>query len=85
MIRLFQEDYEWVCFIWCFSHRLELALKDSLKDFNDPVSDTLCHLYYLYKKSSKKFRELKTLYSVLESQFEMFGSGVKPVKSTGTR
>ena len=34
LIRMFQEDYEWICFIWCFSHRLELALKDSLKNFS---------------------------------------------------
>ena len=59
LIRMFQEDYEWICFTWCFSHRLKLALKDSLKEFFDPVDETLRHLYYLYKNSSKKLHELK--------------------------
>ena len=85
LIRLFQEDYEWLCFIWCFSHRLELALKDALKDFIDPVDESLRHLYYLYQKSSKKNRELKNMYELLKDQYEMYGSGVKPVKATGTR
>ena len=29
LIKLFQEDYPWISFVWCFSHRLELALKDA--------------------------------------------------------
>ena len=32
LISLFSEEKEWVTFIWCFSHRLELPLKDILKD-----------------------------------------------------
>ena len=82
---MFQEDYEWICFIWCFSHRLELALKDSLKEFFDCVDESLRHLYYLYKNSSKKLRELKNLYPLLKDQYEMYGAGVKPDKATGTR
>ena len=31
IIRLLQEDFPWISFIWCFSHRLEFALKDALK------------------------------------------------------
>ena len=54
IIRLLQEDSPWVSFIWCFSHRLELALKDSLKDFIDPADESLCNLCYMYKESSKK-------------------------------
>ena len=85
LIRQFQEDYPWISFIWCFSHRLELALKDALKEFMEPVDTTLTHLYYLYTKSSKKHRELKNLYELLKGEFEMFSSGVRPVKATGTR
>lgn len=85
LIRLFQETYPWVSFIWCFSHRLELAIKDALKEFLEPVEASLLHLYYLYTKSSKKHRELKILYQDLKDQFEMYGGGVKPVKSSGTR
>ena len=85
MIALFREEYEWVSFIWCFSHRLELAVKDALKEYIDPVEETLRHFYYLCQKSSKKHRELKNLYKLLKNQYEMFGAGVKPVKATGTR
>ena len=85
LIKLFQEDHPWVSFIWCFSHRLELAIKDALQEFLEPVETSLLHLYYLYTKSSKKYRELKSLHQELKGQFEMYGNGVKPVKSNGTR
>ena len=84
IIRLLQEDFPWVSFIWCFSHRLELALKDALKDFIDPVDESLCHLFCMYKKSSKKARELKNLHNLLKEQFEMFGSDIRPTKAAGT-
>ena len=85
LIRLFQNDYPWMAFIWCFSHRLELALKDALKEFIEPVETSLRHLYYLYSNSSKKHRELKNLYMLLKGQFEMYSASVRPVKATGTR
>ena len=40
LISLFREEKEWVTFIWCFSHRLELALKDTLKDSIALVDET---------------------------------------------
>ena len=85
LIRLLQEDFPWISFIWCFSHRLELALKDALKEFIKPVDTSLMHLFYLYKKSSKKHRELKNFYHLLEGQFEMYSAGVRSLKATGTR
>ena len=39
----------------------------------------------MYKKSSKKHRELKDFYHLLEGQFEMYSAGVPPLKATGTR
>ena len=30
LIKLLQEEYPWISFIWCFSHRLELALANEL-------------------------------------------------------
>ena len=84
LIKLFQEDYRWVLFVWCFSHRFELALKDAVKEALEPVDTSLCDLYYLYVKSFKKHRELKNLSNVLEGQFEMYNAGVCPVKATGT-
>ena len=85
LIRCFQEDLPWVSFIWCFSHRLELSIKDALKEFMEPVESSLVHLYYLYTKSSKKHRELKNLYTDMKGQFEMYSDGVKPLKGVGTR
>ena len=35
-------------------------MKDSLKTFMSPVDDSLRHLYYMYKDSSKKLGQLKT-------------------------
>ena len=85
LIAQIQAEHEWVLFVWCFSHRLELALKDALKKFTDPVDESLMHLYYLYHKSSKKLRELKSLFKDIKGDFEMYGDGVKPLKATGTR
>ena len=85
LISCFQEELPWVSFIWCFSHRLELSIKDALKEFMEPVETSLVHLYYLYTKSSKKHRELKNLYKDMKGQFEMYGEGVKPLKGVGTR
>ena len=56
-----------------------------MKEFIEPVDTSLMHLFYLYKKSSKKHRELKNFYHLLEGQFEMYSAGVWPLKATGTR
>ena len=56
---------DWLVFVWCLSHRLELALKDSLDDVLTPVKKSLTNLFYLYLKSSKKLRELRKLHTVL--------------------
>ena len=52
LIRLFQEDYPWLTFVWCFSHRLKLSLKDLLSEFLEPMATSLTHLFYIYSKSS---------------------------------
>ena len=53
--------------------------------FIEPVDTSLMHLFYLYKKSSKKHRELRNFYLLLEGQFEIYSAGVWPLKATGTR
>ena len=53
-ISLLKKDYEWISFIWCFLHCLELGLKESLNEFIKPLNQSLIHLYYWYKKLSKK-------------------------------
>ena len=84
VIKLLEEKYPWISFISCFSHWLELALKDALKQYMEPVDKMLTHLYYLYTKSSKKHRELKNLYISI-GEFKMYTSGLRPMKATGTR
>ena len=86
LIKLFQEDYSLVLFTLCFSHRLELALKDAIKKALEPVDVmSLSDLYCLYAKSSKKHRESKNLFNLLEGQFKMYTAGVHPVEVTSMR
>ena len=80
LIKLFQEDYPWLAFVRCFSHRLELSLKDALLDFLEPVGTLLTHLFYTYSNSAKT---IESLYQ--EGQYEMYGSHVKPLKGGETR
>ena len=56
LISRFREQNEWMTFIWCVSHRLELAWKDSLEDHISPIDESLLHLFNLYKNLSKKHR-----------------------------
>ena len=84
LISLFREQNEWMTFIWCLSHQLELALKDSLKDYISPTGELLLHLFNLYKILSKRHSELINLYQLMKDEFEMYGGGIKPVKSIGT-
>ena len=57
-----EEELSWLSFIWCLSHRLELAISDSLHEHLFSVKQYLCNLFYLYEKSSKKFKELRLLH-----------------------
>ena len=54
------ETAPWVQFVWCLDHRLELSLRDALKNtLFTAVDEMLMHVYYLYEKSQKKCRELE--------------------------
>ena len=57
-----EEELSWLSFIWCLSHRLELAISDSLHERLFSVKQYLCNLFYLYEKSSKKIKELRLLH-----------------------
>ena len=74
--------FKWVSFIWCFSHRLELSLKDIPKYFIKTLEEAL---FYFYKKSSKKLRELKLLASVLKEMYVFENNSICPEKASGTR
>ena len=51
----------------------------------EPVDDSLRHLYYLFKKSSKKLSQLKSRFQSLEKLYDFDSKSIKPEKSTGTR
>ena len=85
LISSVRNEFPWVGFIWCFAHRLELALKDVLKEWMDPITTCLQNLYYLNEKSSKKFRELKKLHELLKEIYEFDGERVKPHRAAGMR
>ena len=51
-----------VVMYWCLAHRLELSLSDSLKNtYFATIDEMLLRLYYIYKKSPKKCRELEDI------------------------
>ena len=83
LISLIRKETPWVGFVWCLARRLELALKDSLKEWMEPITVCLQNLYYLYEKSSKKLRELKNLHTILKGVYEF--DQVKPHRASGTR
>ena len=71
----------WIVVIHCTAHRLELAIKDTFKDtyFNNVVIETLTTIYYFYRNSPKRFRELKAVASWMEEHV------TKPARANGTR
>ena len=61
---------EWLTFCWCLTHRLELALKDSLaRTAFSEVDEMILRTCYLYKKSPKKLRQLRELVNVCEEMY----------------
>ena len=84
-----QESVPWVVFFWCLAHRLELALKDALKDsLFSSIDEMLLRVYYLYHKSPKKCRELDDVVESLKLCFEpseMPITGNRPIRACGTR
>ena len=69
-----------IFWMWCFAHRLELAVKDALQGtFFDAVDDMLLWLYYLYENAPKKIRELEEVVAYLKDCISMEEGGVKPI------
>ena len=63
---LLRETMPWVVVFWCLAHRLELALKDALRQiFFVQVDEMLLRAYYLYEKAPKKCVELDEVVSAL--------------------
>jgi len=80
------ERAPWIFWSWCYAHRLELSSKDSLKSqlFKN-IDEMLLRLYYLYKKSPKKVRELKGIVEDLKEVYDFNDGGYIPVRSQGSR
>ena len=82
----FQKSLPWMFWSWCYAHRLELASKNGLTShLFKSLEEMLLRLYYLYKKSAKKTRELMAVVEVLKEVFELPDSGNIPIRSEGSR
>ena len=67
-----ENSVPWVVVFWCLAHRLELSLKDALKDtFFSSVDEMSLRVYYLYEKSPKKCRELDEVVAELKMCLEL--------------
>ena len=76
----------WLFWSWCYSHRLELACKNSfVSPLCNAVSEMLLRLYLLYQKSPKRSHELMEIADDLREVFELPKGGDLPVRSCGTR
>ena len=64
LIKLFQEYYSWVLFALCFSHRLELALKDAIKKVLEPVDVMSQATFIIYMQSLPRNTENQKIYSI---------------------
>ena len=84
------EERPWIAAVWCSAHRLELAIKDALKNtFFSTINERMLRLYYIYRKAPKKCRELEDLIAELSecldtSEFPTSG-GSRPIRACGTR
>lgn len=87
---LLEQDVPWVISFWCLIHRLQLALKDSLKStYFASVDEMLTQLYLLYEKSPKKCRELdeivESLKMCISNEDLPSAGGNRPLRACGTR
>ena len=83
---LVEGKLKWVFWMWCLAHRLELSIKDALKDTTfDEINEMLLQLYYLYENSPNKCRELEDIVADLKGAMCLNDAGVKPVCASGSR
>lgn len=81
-----QAQLPWLTWQWCYAHRLELACKDALcSQLIKDIKECLLCLYYLYRKSPKKSRELGSIVAELGEVYCFPKGGNMPVRSQGTR
>ena len=83
---LVEKELPWVFWMWCLAHRLELAIKDALKQTSfDLIDDMLLRLYLLYENSPKRCRQLEEIMIDLRELLSIEDSGVKPVRASGSK
>ena len=76
----------WVYWMWCVAHRLELAVKDALQGTAfDLIDEMLLRLYYIYEKCPKKSRELEDIIGDLQGCLSLDDAGVRPLWTSGRR
>ena len=82
---LVESQCEWIFWMLCLAHRLELAVKDALKGSAfDAIDDLLLKLYCLYEKAPKKCRELEEVVLDLKECISIDEAGIKPVRVSGS-
>lgn len=80
MATILREDAPWLEVVHCFNHRVELVIKDAFDHSEFSKIDVmLLMLHYLYKKSSKRLRELRIFSEAMKHAVP------KPAKANGTR
>ena len=80
---LIEKEIPWLFWSWCLAHRVELAVKDSLKGtLFDDIDEMLLRLY---EKSPKKCRELEEIILDLRQIIQFDDSGTRPLRASGSR
>ena len=67
------------------AYKLELGIQDPLNGtYFDKVDKLLLHIYYLYKRSPEKLRELSDIHDLVKESIEFDASGIKSMKASST-
>ncbi|XP_014344302.1 zinc finger protein 862-like [Latimeria chalumnae] len=69
LAQLLRKECEWLVAVHCLTHRLELAVKDSIRGtYFDHVEQLLTDLYSYCKDNPEPLRELATLVEIMEEE-----------------
>ena len=76
-----RENSPWLVFIWCITHRLELAIENALQGmiFNT-IDEIILRLFYLYQKAPKKLCQLCELHEMYKGAMDFLSDSCKPKK-----
>ena len=69
---IMENKINWLFWMWCLAHRLELAIKNALTGTSfDLIDELLLKIYYIYENSPKKCRELADIAEDLKGIFRI--------------